>query len=68
MDSIYPPFRVHNKRRGNIMDYEYNEWDKEMIKLIAEILEREYGNPYHEVVAKEIFDLLHPVASAAFRV
>ena len=51
-----------------MMDYKYNEWDKEIIRMIAEVLEREYGNPNHEVVAREIFDLTHPVASAAFRV
>lgn len=50
-----------------MMGYAWKNYRDGVIRYIAEILEREYGNPNHKVVAEEIFDALHPEATPAVR-
>ena len=45
--------------------YAWRDYKKNVVKMIAEILEREYGNPNHLVVAELIFDVFHPEAHPA---
>ena len=46
------------------MGYAWLNYKQDVIKIIAGILEREFMNPNHIVVATEIFNVLHPESVA----